>query len=540
MPSNDITASIIISVYNAEKYLNKCLESIVNQTLRNFEIIIINNGSTDNSMDIIDIYKRKYTFINIINFEKNTGDPSIPWNVGVEKANGEYIGFVDADDWCANTLFEELYSFAIKKKYKIVFCDCIEVLENGIQNEWKHCIYSHNELLLNPHLPVWAKLYHKSIFKDYSFRFKQQIHCDAGFNMVVYSFIKSIGYLEKSLYYYNRSNPKSETNTKKRLRQAEVIETFKSVLNECNKEYYDEIVFSVFYNAYLFLGERYKFFIDYYIKFLQEYKNDVKKNKYILTNKNNSSIILNLIEKEIIPTNTNINNNQLNKAKYLVDYKVFNLDELFNNDQYIIAATNYNDKSFIETYKMLLTLYNYGGILINNKVKILAPLGELLVYSCCFCKSNIGIDGNVISSLPNNKIIKNIIDRYLEISKNDFRESQGYDYIKIGNIINEIFGEQDEHLQENYLNNIWLISAERGYYGLGEMSLFRIENINDKDEDKLKYLNDKFTRLQELEEENKKLYDEIYKYQNSNSWKITKPVRIVMQYIKQRISKYRI
>lgn len=93
--------SIIVPVYNAEKYLDRCLKSIINQSLKDIEIILINDGSIDRSIEICNYYKIKDSRIKVIDKE-NTG-VSDSRNIGIELAKGEYIGFVDADDWIGAT-----------------------------------------------------------------------------------------------------------------------------------------------------------------------------------------------------------------------------------------------------------------------------------------------------------------------------------------------------------------------------------------------------------------------------------------------------
>ena len=103
-----IKISVIVPVFNAEKYLKMCLNSLVSQTLKNIEIICIDDGSTDNSLAILDKFKSKDDRIKIIK-QKNYG-VSMARNNGISEAQGEYIGFVDADDWVDKDFFEKLYN----------------------------------------------------------------------------------------------------------------------------------------------------------------------------------------------------------------------------------------------------------------------------------------------------------------------------------------------------------------------------------------------------------------------------------------------
>lgn len=112
MEVNNIKVSVVVPVYNVERYLPVCLESLINQTLKNIEIICINDGTKDNSPAILEMYQKKDARIKIIN-QKNQG-LSVSRNNGLQAAEGEYVAFVDSDDWIDNDFLEKLY-FAAKK-----------------------------------------------------------------------------------------------------------------------------------------------------------------------------------------------------------------------------------------------------------------------------------------------------------------------------------------------------------------------------------------------------------------------------------------
>lgn len=120
--------SIIVPVYNAEKYLNKCLDSIINQTYQDFELIIINDGSKDHSQQIINKYLQRYS-LKIRSFSKENGGLSDARNYGVKKAEGDYIIFIDSDDYINEKLLEELEAIIKNENsdvigYNIVNLNC--------------------------------------------------------------------------------------------------------------------------------------------------------------------------------------------------------------------------------------------------------------------------------------------------------------------------------------------------------------------------------------------------------------------------------
>ncbi len=120
--------SIVVPVYNVEKYISKCIESIVAQTNKNFELILVDDGSTDNSGSVCDQYARKYDFIRVYHIQ-NRGIGGAR-NYGVKHAEGEYILFVDADDYIANKTVDVFYKLEEQKKTDIVVMAELEVAEN--------------------------------------------------------------------------------------------------------------------------------------------------------------------------------------------------------------------------------------------------------------------------------------------------------------------------------------------------------------------------------------------------------------------------
>lgn len=119
--------SVIVPVWNVEKYIEKCLDSLVNQSLEDIEIIVVNDGSPDNSQKIIDKFVKKYPK-KVKSFIKKNGGLSSARNYGLEKVSkqSEYIMFVDSDDWLSKNALEEMYNNAKKNNSDIVFCDMVD------------------------------------------------------------------------------------------------------------------------------------------------------------------------------------------------------------------------------------------------------------------------------------------------------------------------------------------------------------------------------------------------------------------------------
>lgn len=121
--------SIIVPIYNSETYLEECLDSIINQTLKEIEIICVNDGSTDNSLDILNRYASNDDRITIIN-KQNTGYGN-SMNVGIDHAKGEYIGIVESDDYIKPHMYETLYNKAIEHDLDLIRADFEQFMGEG-------------------------------------------------------------------------------------------------------------------------------------------------------------------------------------------------------------------------------------------------------------------------------------------------------------------------------------------------------------------------------------------------------------------------
>jgi len=174
--------SIIVPVYKSEKYLKKCIDSILNQTYKNIEIILVNDGCPDKSGKICDDYAEKEKRIKIIH--KENGGLSDARNKGIELASGKYIGFVDSDDYIEKNMYETLYNMIKTNNADISICsfylenenDKIENMKNKFKCEEEtklilNKIQVLKELLTNPKIQnyAWDKLYKKELFKDIRF-----------------------------------------------------------------------------------------------------------------------------------------------------------------------------------------------------------------------------------------------------------------------------------------------------------------------------------------------------------------------------------
>lgn len=204
--------SVIVPVYNVEKYVRKCIESITDQTYSNLEIIIINDGSTDESGKICDEIKIYDSRIKV--FHKKNGGLSSARNYGINQSTGNYYVFVDSDDWIKSTMIEELYSAAIENNAEIVCCGRTMIDDEGNKKEVhidKNMSFTCKEIIEktvfddNIGVAAWGKIYHKSLFEEIVFP-DGEIHEDVAIIYKLFDKCNKIYAINSALYYY-RNNP---------------------------------------------------------------------------------------------------------------------------------------------------------------------------------------------------------------------------------------------------------------------------------------------------------------------------------------------
>lgn len=197
--------SVIVSVYNTEKYIEKCLDSLLNQTYSNIEIVVINDCSTDGSLKILKKYAKKYDNMILIENKENKG-LSYSRNVGLEKATGEYIGYIDSDDYVDPTYYEQMMKAIKKEKSEIAIADMKIVYEDGSFPDYvsKGCNGEVNTLnIIKNGLAASAcnKLFKREIIEKYKFS-EGKLNEDLAVILPSIVAAKKISYVENNNYYY--------------------------------------------------------------------------------------------------------------------------------------------------------------------------------------------------------------------------------------------------------------------------------------------------------------------------------------------------
>lgn len=206
--------SVIIPCYNAEKYIEKCLTSILQDPLKEKEIIVINDGSKDQTLEMLQNYAKKHKEIVVID-QKNAGQGAAR-NRGLAKAKGTYIVFVDIDDYIGDSMLTKLYNYAKENKCDYVYCDYYEHYSNcdkEVKNT--HLVPVKKDAILSNFAP-WGKMISKKLIDEIDFSFPEgMIFEDISVMPWIAALSQKPGYLPEPLYFYNMSNLNTTTRNKK-------------------------------------------------------------------------------------------------------------------------------------------------------------------------------------------------------------------------------------------------------------------------------------------------------------------------------------
>ena len=269
---NNPLVTIVVPVYNVEQYLDRCIESIVNQTYNNIEIILVDDGSPDNCPQMCDDWARKDNRIKVIHKENN--GLGMARNSGIEIATGSYILFVDSDDYIAPQTIEKCIAEFDRMQSDVVMFGRFETYADGTIKEkpivTDECYFC-NEQVLNDILPglftykratgvsSCCKMYNLNLIKDANITYKSEreiLSEDAIFNLELFYYVKSVSVIRECFYYYFKNNNSLSRGYKKNLQELNNVFFEESVLI-CEKYgYHNRLIDSIRarYHIYAFAG----------------------------------------------------------------------------------------------------------------------------------------------------------------------------------------------------------------------------------------------------------------------------------------------
>lgn len=293
MKNNDLV-SVVIPIFNVEKYLEKCVNSLVNQIYKNLEIILVDDGSTDNSGNIANELSKSDNRIKV--YHKKNGGLSNARNFGIKQAKGKYIGFIDSDDYIENEMYEFLYNNLIENKADISICGRFVNYDDGRElTQYKTGIKKVMDnvdglITLNSFkyfdMSACDKLYEKSLFNDIEFPYG--LKCEDYYTMYkLFDKSRIIVYESKPMYHYYQREGSISRN---KIMDTAFIDASKSQVEYFN-EYHPELMY-VAYTSYVFANiTHFNRFLKYNIECNEEIKLELKREvkkylKYVLKNPN--------------------------------------------------------------------------------------------------------------------------------------------------------------------------------------------------------------------------------------------------------------
>ena len=308
----DPIISIIVPIYNVGKYLPRCIESILNQTFNNFELILVNDGSTDNSGVVCDDYAKKDTRIKIVH--KSNGGVSSARNAGLYVAKGEYIGFVDPDDYIDKNMYEKLYRLCIDNNSDIAICRFNREINGKIQNKesTEEIIELNNMEAMNElfkgnlyRFSLCNKLFSKKCFNDVLFP-EGRIHEDLSTTYKLFANSKKAVYIDYYGYIYVKRENSILTSTYNEKRLQAFI-GWDEIIEFIDKNYYEIIEQVIATFTY--------WCVDNILYILNQVNNSKKKNNY-----------LNIIQKYTTKYYIYIKRNNILSRSYKLRIRIFNIN----------------------------------------------------------------------------------------------------------------------------------------------------------------------------------------------------------------------
>lgn len=423
--------SIIVPVYNTQQYLRECLDSLVSQTLECLEVVIVNDGSPDNSQQIIDEYIYRYpSKIRAFTIEnRGLGEAR---NYGISKARGKYLGFVDSDDFVRKDMFEMMYTAAIKNNADCILSDYIGAWEDGKQeyvtsvpgeypDRFDILRYSAKYGVVN----ACTKLIDRDLFEKV--KFPKGFYEDLATMPILLSYAKKIYYLREGLYYYRQRSGSitSVKNNDKRL--MDCYKAWDRILEQSNPVFKAEIIFAVHWSVNFFCTNFLPDFTMYSKMYFQKRRDLFIDNHYVAEAVKKKEF-LNFDTMQEIPHIIHycwFGGNEKSATilacikswkEFAPDFQIMEWNE-FNCDLqenlYVESAYQEKQYAFVSDYFRLKALYEFGGVYLDTDMELMKPLTPHLYNSAFFAfETPVFVHAGIIGAVPRCSIIHEILHSY--------------------------------------------------------------------------------------------------------------------------------
>ena len=565
----EIAVSVIVPVYNVEKYLSRCIDSILNQTLKNIEIILIDDGSIDESLSICREYEQHNDNIMVFH-QENMGLTAVR-RKGLSLAKGEYTIFVDSDDYILENTCEEMYTYCKENNLKLLIADYFLIKDNACKiikgflgNEFS--IKNFYESISPGY--VWNKMYHNSLFERMKVNINVNQAEDICMMLPLLSTLKDneVGYVSKPFYFYSVRND-SNSNSKLFAQNGsieEYLHAISYILKNHNIQYRNYIVYYCVQCMYWGITnpDKIEFKADY-IDFLQK-----ELSSYIIGNpllikfsKLGNDLVESIIPANIYFVNYSDHINTTLDEKFINKFKNYRIQIININNNVINEypacvkkAIKNGNINFVKDFLAVKEIYLNGGIFVSSNMKVIKSFGEVRVNRAFVGYRNddeIGMD--IWGSIKNDTFITKLYDSYFEDSIFNEKEInltirsniilqkyfklilKGKECFLMTNQI-KIYASDKLYIRRNskyvsyYYNELDELAEKQGKVLLDYnvfQNIIEAKDIKEKDRDE-------FIRIDQLEKEvltYKSMYETVL---NSTCWKITKPIRLFFDFIRKK------
>lgn len=565
----EIAVSVIVPVYNVEKYLSRCIDSILNQTLKNIEIILIDDGSIDESLSICREYEQHNDNIMVFH-QENMGLTAVR-RKGLSLAKGEYTIFVDSDDYILENTCEEMYTYCKENNLKLLIADYFLIKDNACKiikgflgNEFS--IKNFYESISPGY--VWNKMYHNSLFERMKVNINVNQAEDICMMLPLLSTLKDneVGYVSKPFYFYSVRDD-SNSNSKLFAQNGsieEYLHAISYILKNHNIQYRNYIVYYCVQCMYWGITnpDKIEFKADY-IDFLQK-----ELSSYIIGNpllikfsKLGNDLVESIIPANIYFVNYSDDINTTLDEKFINKFKNYRIQIININNNVINEypacvkkAIKNGNINFVKDFLAVKEIYLNGGIFVSSNMKVIKSFGEVRVNRAFVGYRNddeIGMD--IWGSIKNDTFITKLYDSYFEDSIFNEKEInltirsniilqkyfklilKGKECFLMTNQI-KIYASDKLYIRRNskyvsyYYNELDELAEKQGKVLLDYnvfQNIIEAKDIKEKD-------SDEFIRIDQLEKEvliYKSMYETVL---NSTCWKITKPIRLFFDFIRKK------
>lgn len=424
-PEQTVLVSVIVPVYKTEAFLAKCLDSLTQQTLGNLQIIIVNDESPDQSQVIIDAYQNRFPDL-IESYNKPNGGLSSARNHGMKHARGQFIGFVDSDDFVEPNMYETLWDAAHLNHLQISIGQYYHypiggrIAVNGALLLEDNLVYHGRDFLLQSNvMVVWNKIYDRSLVNPIPF--PDTWFEDVAWSPIVLSFAERIGYVPVPFYHYIRRD-NAQTAAMADPRTLQGITAMQYALNHCKTEEREAVVYMAL-RRLLFEAQHRIGYADRYYAAIKELENDIKHNRYIKENRwLNTQAKRLLYNRPLIPKvlyyarfdSAPPSSQQLlceeswQKKLMLCDGQVYQLNTQNCNMELnpgVSAAYKRGEFKLLGDYFRLKSLCEKGGIAISSNVRANAFIAKKLTLGAFFSYNDkMEIFDGIFAAIPRHEV----------------------------------------------------------------------------------------------------------------------------------------